>query len=415
MDKSVMHIGTSILFTVLISLSSNAQSLDSLLMMAVENNPELKALRLEYEAEVEKKNQVSQWKNPELGIGVPALRPETRLGPQIMMVGVRQMFPWFGTVKSKENLVIAMAKSKYERISALKLDLFQTIKSAYYELCLIDRKLGIVYKNTEICHSMETIALSKVESGQGSATNVLQSQLRIKKHHHDLDLLDVQKRTYYSIINTLINQDVTTPILVQDTFPNPIEIVVNLEAYRAKIKEHHPLIVAIDGKIEASHYKQEVNKNDGKPTFGIGLDYSLVGERTDFDPIGNGRDILVPKVMLSIPLYRKKYDSRNKQEDLNQQAFDYQKESIEDKMIGLIQQYHVQYDQTKLHIDFIEGQIEITQQTYDMTLAQYSTEGKGFSDLLQLDHELINYQLELEESIIETYQIKASIDRLTDF
>ncbi|NRA11720.1 MAG: TolC family protein [Crocinitomicaceae bacterium] len=415
MDKSILHIGTSILFTVLISLSSNAQSLDSVLMMAVENNPELKALRLEYEAEVEKKNQVSAWKNPELGVGIPALRPETRLGPQIMMVGAKQMFPWLGTTKSKENVAIAMAKSKYERISALKLDLFQTIKSAYYELCLIDRKLDIVLKNTEVCHSMETIALSKVESGQGSAANVLQSQLRIKKHHHDLDLLDVQKRKFYSIINVLINQDVTTPILVEDTFTEPVEIEVNLEAYRAKIKEHHPLIVEINNKIEVSQFKQEVNRIDGKPTFGIGVDYALVSERTDANPTGNGRDILIPKVMLSIPLYRKKYDSRNKQEDLNQLAFDYKKQSIEDKMIGMISAYQVEFDQTKLHIEFIEVQIEITRQAYNMTLAMYSTEGGGFTDLLQLGHDLINYQLELEESIIETYKIQARIDRLTDF
>ena len=119
--------------------------------------------------------------------------------------------------------------------------------------------------------------------------------------------------------------------------------------------------------------------------------------------------------MVRIPLYRKKFDAKNKQEDLNQQAFEYKKQSIEDKMIGMLQNYRVQYDQTVLHIDFIEKQIEIIKQSYEIALSQYSVDGTGFTDILQLEHQLENYKLELEESIIQTHQIQANIDRLTDF
>lgn len=415
MDRSKIKFSLTFLFILVITFGSQAQSLDSLLMMAVQNNPELKALQLEYEAALEKKNQVSQLANPEIGVGVPILRPETRLGPQIVMIGAKQMFPWFGTFEAKENVTLAMAKVKYERISALKLELFQTIKSAYYDLCLIERKLDIVSQNILICHSMESLALSKVESGKASLTDVLQSQLRIKKHHHELDLLDIDKQTHYSVINTLIQQDVTTPIVVEDNFTEVAQILINLEAYRAKIDEFHPLILQINGKIEASKYAQAVNDKSGKPSFGVGLDYALVNERTDMNPIGNGRDILVAKVMLKIPLYRKKYDSFNVQEGLNQEAFEYQKESVEDKMIGMLRNYQIQYDQTMLHADFIRLQIEIVEQTYEISLSKYSTESANLAELLQLQHDLINYQFELEETIIRTHQISANIDRLTDF
>ena len=81
----------------------------------------------------------------------------------------------------------------------------------------------------------------------------------------------------------------------------------------------------------------------------------------------------------------------------------------------MLQGYQVQYEQTFLHIEFIQSQIEITNQSYEITLSQYSADGSGFTDLLQLDHQLENYKLELEESIIRTHQIQANIDRLTDF
>lgn len=415
MSRRKINIGIAILFTVLLGLNSNAQSLDSLLKMAVDNNPELKALQLEYEAAIEKKDQVSQLPNPEIGAGVPILRPETRLGPQIVMVGAKQMFPWFGTLKSKESVTIAMAKVKYERIAALKLDIFQTIKSAYYNLCLIDRKVAIVNENLSITKTMESISLSKVESGQGRLSNVLQIQLRIEKHLHDIELLEIGKLKHYASINALINQEIATPIIVQDSYSEPVDISLNLESYRTKIKEHHPLILQMNSMIEASQLKQEVNENMGKPMFGVGLDYALVGERTDMNPPNNGRDILVPKVMVSIPLYRKKYVAKNKEEDLLQQSLEFRKETMEDKMIGRLQSYQVAYDQALIHIDFVEKQAETTKQTYDLILAQYSANGKGFTDLLLLEKALVKYKLELETTILNTYQIQANIDRLTDF
>ena len=109
-------------------LAAQAQTTDSLLQLAVDQNPELKALELEYEAAKLKANQVNQLPDPQLGVGVPVLRPETRLGAQIISVGATQMFPWFGTLKAKEEVVLTMAKAKYERIAATRLDLFYKIK-----------------------------------------------------------------------------------------------------------------------------------------------------------------------------------------------------------------------------------------------------------------------------------------------
>lgn len=415
MDRSKITLRASILFAVLMTSNSNAQSLDSILMMVAENNIELKALQLKYEAALKKKDQVNQLPNPEIGVGVPVLRPETRLGSQIVMISAKQMFPWFGTFEAKENVTLAMAKVQYEKISAVKLEMYQSIKSAYYNLCLIERKMKLVSKNVLVFQSMESIALSKVESGKASLIDVLQSQLQIEKQLHILDLLEIDKKKYYAAINVLLHRDITMPIRVMNSYLNPAKIAINLEAYRAKIDEHHPLILQIASKIEASKYAQEVNVKSGKPSFGVGLDYALVNQRTDMNPIGNGRDILIPKVSLSIPLYRKQYNAFNTQEDLNQQAFEIQKQSIEDKMIGMLQNYQIDFDQTSLTINFLKEQLEIIKQTYEIALTLYSTESNGFIDLLQFKLTMINYEFELEESIMRTHQINANVDRLTDF
>ena len=140
------------LFLVILTFSimGYGQTLDTLLNRAVDNNPELKSLKAEFEALESKSKQVSQLSDPKIGVGVPVLRPETRLGPQMMMVSAEQMFPWFGTNKAKEEVQLAISKSTYEKIAFVKLNLFYEIKTAYYQLQFLEEEQSILTKNIQL-------------------------------------------------------------------------------------------------------------------------------------------------------------------------------------------------------------------------------------------------------------------------
>jgi outer membrane protein TolC len=395
--------------------TAKAQSLDTLLQQVVNHNPELKSLQLEYEAELLKKDQVSQLSNPEVGVGVPILKPETRLGPQVVLVSINQMFPWFGTLKSKENVVVAMSKAKYERISALKLDLFNQIKVAYYQIYFLYEKIEIINGFIEIFKTIESVALAKVESGQSTTADVLRIQLKLQEFNQELNIIENQKLKYSAVINQLTHQTAETIIQPADIFDNPALLNFDIEAYKLKIQNHHPLILKIDQQIEVSKQQQVVNSNINKPKIGVGIDYSLVNPRTDANPTNNGQDILVPKVKVSVPLYRKSYNAKNQQEEKYQESLNLQKQSLEDKMISLLLQYKSAYDNAILKIELNHQQIETTKMAYEVLLANYSSNGKGFDDLLQIQNQLLGYQLALKKQKITTYIMVANIDRLTDY
>ena len=380
-----------LLTLVLLMNSGYSQSLDSLLQLTVEHNPNLKSLQLEYEAELLKVDQVSQLSNPEIGVGVPILRPETRLGAQVVMVSVSQMFPWFGTLNSKEDVVIAMSKVKYERISALKLNLFNTVKQAYYKLNFLNEKENIIHEFLSIYKTLENISLSKVESGQSTIVDVLRVQLKIHEIEQSLDIIDNSRLNLYAQINEVTNQSFDTKINIVDELSNNVLLNFDIDTYRKQINLNHPLMSKIDQEIELSKSKQQMNSNMNKPMIGVGIDYSLVNSRTDANPVNNGRDIFIPKVKVSIPLYRKSYHSFNKQEDKFQESLALQKESLENKMIRLLLQYKSDYDNAILNVELNKIQINTVQVAYEVLLAQYSSEGKGFDDLLQIQNQLLSY------------------------
>jgi len=353
------------LFTIVV----NGQSLDSLLSKAYSKNPELKALQLEYEAALQKGPQVSQLPNPTVGAGVPVLRPETRLGGQVFSVSASQMFPWFGTLKAKEDVVLTMAKSKYERITAARLDIDYQIKTAYYKLYLIQEKQKVIGRNIRIFETIEKVALAKVESGKSIASDVLTVRIKIVELKKQIQILEEQKRGYNAAINEALNNPPSTVIQVDTSQVALATLEYDIDSYRRNIQSNHPLIKQLDWSIETSNKELALNALNGKPSFGLGLDYSLVNGRTDATPINNGRDILIPKVMVSIPIYRKKYGAKKEEEKLKQQAFEFQKENLTNRMISKIQNYKSEYESAKLMYDLANKQIEISNSAYDILLA----------------------------------------------
>ena len=392
----------------------SAQSLDSLLQLVVENNTQLKTIELEYQAVLQKKNQVNQLPNPQAGIGVPALRPETRLGPQMVMVSASQMFPWFGTLKSKEEVVLSMSKVKYEQLSIVKLDLFYQLKSTYYQLYFLNQKQLILNKNIKLFESLESISLAKIESGQATLADVLRVQTKLQGLRQQLLIIDNQKLAFESKVNVLTKQPSNTKIELVDSLLLPF-LEYDIASFRNKIENNHPLITQINYQIEQSNNTIALNSNRNKPSIGLGIDYSMVGQRTDANPPNNGRDILVPKVMVTIPIYRKSYRAKIEEENLIQQSLVVKKETITDKMISLLIHYKSDYDNRVLEKNLYQNQSKTMQMAYDVLLSEYSSSGKGFEELLMVQNQLLGFDLGIYQAELEANVAQASIERITKF
>ena len=397
-----------------IGFQLSAQSLESLLHLAVENNTELRAVDLEYQSILERKDQVSQLPNPQIGVGVPVLRPETRLGPQVLMIGASQMFPWFGTLKSKEEVIVSMSKAKYEQLSIIKLDLFYQIKSAYYQLNFLNQKQSVISENIRIFQSLESIALAKVEAGQASLADVLRIQAKLQGLEQQLLFIENQRISFESKINEITKRPIGEKTQVESPLVLPV-LEYDIVSFRDKIQLNHPMIAQIDYQIEASKNMLEENRNMNSPMIGVGIDYSVVAKRTDANPMNNGKDIFIPKLMVSIPLYRKSYKAKINEENLIQQSLEVKKESLTDKMVGMLIRYKSEYDNGNLEMELYKNQSITIEMAYNVIMANYISSGKGFEELLMVQNQLQDFQLGIYQAELKKNDAQASIERITKY
>lgn len=92
-----------------------------------------------------------------------------------------------------------------------------------------------------------------------------------------------------------------------------------------------------------------------------------------------------------------------------------QKESVTNKMISNIQSYKSEYESAKLMYNLSNKQIEISNSAYDILLAEYSSSGKRFDELMKLQDNINSYEIEILKAIVQSHLSKFKIERLTNF
>ena len=386
------------------------QSVNELLGVAVKENTELKILENEYLAALEKAPQVNERPDPEIGIGIFPLPVETRLGPQIFRVGATQMFPWKGLLDGKKNLELAKAKALFEKISAATLEIRFQIEQAYFKLYEIEKRQIILSRNLTILESLEQLALAKVESGKTTAVDVLRVQLKTKELLQEIKILNQEIIKPTTTINQLLRRNLATPIQVIESleFAN---IMLEKETLLEIIESNHPMLKMFELQQAVSQQTISINKLSAKPSFGVGLDYIMVNKRNDAEPIRNGRDIVQLRGTMKIPLYKNKYEAKEKEENLKIKTLDLQKENLLSRFSETIEKGFVDYETAKLKMELYEEQIDITKSAIRILETNYSVKGSGFDELIRMEQDLIEYDLKILKAIVQSHLAKSSIER----
>lgn len=390
--------------------NAHAQSLDSLTIAAIDENLELKILEKEYLSALEKAPQVSQLPNPEIGIGAFPLPVETRLGAQIARLSTTQMFPWKGVFSAKKDLEIAKAKALHERITAKALDITFQVKQAYYTLYDLQKSQQIIQENLQLLKVLERLALAKVESGKTTTADALRVQINIEELKQELKILEAKKAKPRAILNQLLNRPFTTLIEVKDSLTFAV-LPFDKAALTAEITANHPTLKMFERQQEAAQQAIKVNQLNNKPTFGVGVDYILVNERNDATPANNGRDIVQLRAAVSIPIYKKKYEAKEREEKLKIEALTDKKADMLNRFKSMIEQAYVDHEVAQMKMDLYQQQRKLTESAIQILQSNYSVKGVGFEDLLRLEKQLVDYELKTLNAIIQSHQAKSSIER----
>ena len=396
-----------LLVLILIPLWSFAQQspqantqLDQYLQEAAKNNPELKARFQEYLAALQQVPQVNTLPDPELSFGYFINPIATRLGPQQARLGLTQMFPWFGTLGARGDAAAQLAKAKFEAFQETRNNLFLKVKKTWYELYHIDQSIQITQENIDILETFESLATSRYETAQAGQVDILRVQIDKEDLITRAALLEDSKNALVQRLAELVNR----PELLQPNIPDTLaaqELPLPIPELKKKTLQQNPRLTKLDFEAASARSAIDVARKEGLPKFGLGADYIFTGER-DVTLAGNGKDAIVARVGIQIPLYRKKYRAQKKQAQLRLQAVQNRQEATQNQLLTTFEETLRDFYNARRRVSLYKDiQIQRTRQALDILTEEYATAAADFEELLRLQRKLLEFQLAREEAIVD--------------
>jgi len=389
------NIVIGILFLLISTMVSAQDDLDGYLQTAAKNNPGLKARFNEYMAALEVAPQVKVLPDPQLAFGYFIQPVETRVGPQQFKISASQMFPWFGTLRAKENAAIQIAKAKYEAFEEAKSKLFNDVRSTYYNLYFTGKAISITDENLILLSSLQNLALIKVEAGMVSVVDEYRIEMEIGDLENQLALLIDKNGTLEIMFNNLINTDNTSPIKVPMQLWD-IEPSMAKGEIRDSILTWNHQLLNLDMQTESLRYKQELARLAGKPDFKIGFDYTIVGKGNN--NMAGTDAIMLPTVGITIPLYRNKYKSMLNEAVFMETAKKEEKINKQNILETVFEQTWKDFADAKRRLILNENQSELARKSLKLLETEYVTNSKNFEEILRMERKLLIYELELEKA-----------------
>ena len=446
-------------------------SLDAYLEMAAKNNPGIKALFNQYLAALEKVPQVGALPDPIATFGYFIKPMELLGGNQLGDIQLMQMFPWFGTLKASRDEASMMAKADYEAFNAAKAELFYKLKSGWYQLMKFDREIALVSENIEMLKSLEKLVLIKFQSpvtdavspsmqgknpvsdastgtmnksdgGMGAMNNqqssenlmatgsgssggmssgmnssqaglqdVFRVRMEILEQQNKLALLQDQRKTGEEAFNSLLNRNLKTQVQISDSLVTQL-LPADRSVIADTILNNSPMLAMLENESGAYRFMEMKAKKMGSPMVGIGLDYMIIQERPGNPSMMNGKDMVMPMVSVSIPIYRKKYNAMQNEARLMQ-------ESINQQIIDLRNELMVQYrkmvqglDDAGRRIELYEIQEDLARKTTALLLSGFATTGNDYEEVLRMQLRVLDYGFKHIEAITDYNTSAAMAEKL---
>jgi outer membrane protein TolC len=304
------------------------------------------------------------------------------------------MFPWFGTLKTKESFAIQAAKAKYEVFEEEKSRLFNEVRATYYNLYFNKKAISILQENIRILNTFKNLALIKVEAGIVSPVDEYRIEMERGDLENQLALLIDQHNyleiTFENLLNTELESIDLPPILWNVAPGLPKSVLLD------SIKTLNHQIIGLELQKEAIRIQQDIARKEGSPNLSIGLDYIFVGKGEN--NLAGTDAFIFPKIGITMPLYRKKYKAMINEAAYLETAKENEKINKINMLETLFENIWKEYTDADRRITLYIGQLKLAEKSIQLLETEYLTANRNFEEILRMERKQLFYALELERS-----------------
>lgn len=386
--------------------------LQEYLKLAGQNDPHLKSSYYAYLSALQRVSEAkSGLPDPEVSFAYFISPVETRVGPQRAIIGLKQMFPWTGTLNAKSEAAAHNAKAKYFDFRNERAVLFAHVSELYFELYYRQKAIDITVDHLELLEIYRSITEEKFSSGDAGLVDVLRVEMEQAELDNKKAFLSDELIPLRSEVNRSLGRGLYEEILFEDSI-GVVDLEIPKNALTDSVLQRNDALKTFEFRRAAVRSEEVAAKKEGAPDIGLGLNYIIVDERSDVKIGDNGKDAFIAGITVKVPLYRSRYKSKIERAHIDLLMIDQLEADAKDQMLIQMEEEWKNMLDAERRAALYRDQIGRAERIRNILLEQYSRGGQELEEVIRIQRTLLEQELELVRAQMDKNKAVARIKAL---
>jgi outer membrane protein TolC len=383
----------------------NNLNLKEIIEIALQENPELRAMRQSWEAAKAKIPQAKDFADPSFSMmfsGVPG-RGADIMQPNDSMYRITQMLPFPGKRGLKEKIASKGAEISGKNYEAKKLGIISKVKMAYYNLYMAHKAIEINEENVQLRRHFLEVAQTKYATGQVPQHDVIKAQIELARLMNEDITLQQQKETAEAMLNVLLNRQPQSLLGIPEDFELTL-FNYTLEGLQQIVLEKRPELQASSIAIGKNEAAYALAKRNYYPNFMLMFE-RMGGQR--------GSGSWNAMIGINVPLFfRDKYDYKVKETQANIEASRASYEKMRNMALFEIKDLLVKL-QTAQRLEnlFRTTHIPLAEQGLKAAETGYIAGAVDYLNLIESERMLFNFKLKYYNALTNVQKLRAQLEK----
>ena len=361
---------------------------------AIRNNPALKSEYQAYQAQMANAQGAGVLNDPQLSVGLFPQAMHHVNGKQLATITIMQMFPWFGTLKAGREQMEYKAQEAYQKFREKSLSTAFNVEKQWYSILATQEKVKAVKQKRALLNDIKKVAIYLYKNYTAGRDTKMSDQLRLDAEEERLkeqtESLETQLTLQKQQFNITLHRQPNAAL----SLPDSITLRQMPTFNWTEIERNNPKLAQYSAIQKAFKSQEEQTRAKGMPMIGVGLQYMLNG-KVDMPmmPNMNGKDMVMPMVSVTIPIYRKKITSAIHSAQLMERSAAYNYQSQLDALQSTYLSIEQRANDIKRKLKLYESEVSLLNRTLELMQKEYATGATSLTDILQTTRESIDYDL----------------------
>ena len=375
-------------------IDNKEDSLAVYIAEAIRNNPALKSEYQAYQAQMANAQGAGVLNDPQLSVGLFPQAMHHVNGKQLATITIMQMFPWFGTLKAGREQMEYKAQEAYQKFREKSLLTAFNVEKQWYSILATQEKVKAVKQKRALLNDIKKVAIYLYKNYTAGRDTKMSDQLRLDAEEERLkeqtESLETQLTLQKQQFNITLHRQPNAAL----SLPDSITLRQMPTFNWTEIERNNPKLAQYSAIQKAFKSQEEQTRAKGMPMIGVGLQYMLNG-KVDMPmmPNMNGKDMVMPMVSVTIPIYRKKITSAIHSAQLMERSAAYNYQSQLDALQSTYLSIEQRADDIKRKLKLYESEVSLLNRTLELMQKEYATGATSLTDILQTTRESIDYDL----------------------